>query len=277
MKNYIANWHNHTYRCKHAAGDASDYCAEAVKLGMKVLGISDHAPMKDGRSPYVRMEASLLPEYIAAIDKAKFEYPELKVYKGLECEWIPEFGKSYYDDELRAKFGLDYIAGGAHFFPLKQNGETTWCNSFARESWINQTVWIRAYADYVIEMLGTGCYDFMAHPDLIGCFCTKWTHDAEAASRDIAQAARDTHTPLEINTSGIRKPHVEDEDGATRAQYPWLPFWQIAAEEGVTAIINTDAHAPKLIAATVDEAYELAETAGIKVLTPLKPSDFALA
>lgn len=272
---FTANWHSHTFRCKHAAADVSDYCAIAVKAGLQTIGISDHSPTKDGRWSGVRMDYDQMPDYISAIDRARIEYPQLNIFKGLECEWVPEFGKAYYTDELRAKFGLEYIVAAPHSFTFQQ-GDGIWNNSFARKTEIDQKAWTIGYGRYVLETIGTGLFDFLAHPDLFGCFCTSWTAECTAISRDIAQAARDARLPLEINTSGIRKPWVDDDDGTFRAQYPVRQFWKIVAEEGATAIINTDAHSPELIAATVDEAYDLAENVGLKVFVPTSPAEFKL-
>ena len=271
---FIANWHSHTFRCKHAAGDIKDYCEQAVKAGLKVIGVSDHGPTKDGRWSGVRMDYSLMPDYIAAFEKAA-GFTSLKIYKGLECEWVPAFGKSYYTDELRGKFGLDFIAAAPHSFTM-ETGSDHWYNSFLRSDSIDQKAWLRGYGRYVLEVIETGLFDYLAHPDLIGCFCTAWTPDAKAVSRDIAQAARDAHTLLEINSSGIRKPGVTDSSGETRAQYPWRPFWETAAEEGAKAIINTDAHSPELIDATVDECFALAKSVGIEVRIPLTPAEMRL-
>ena len=46
---HIHNFHTHTYRCKHAAGDVADYCKAAVGFGMKTLGFSDHSALPDDR------------------------------------------------------------------------------------------------------------------------------------------------------------------------------------------------------------------------------------
>lgn len=273
---FIANWHSHTFRCKHADGDVADYCREAVKAGLKVLGIMEHSALKDNRWYGVRFTCEDIPGYTKAIDEAAAQYPSLRLFKGLECEWVPAFGRDFYQEYLRGKHGIEFIGGAPHSFYRSADDDEHWYNSFLRSDTIDQKVWTKNYANYVVDMIGTGIFDFIAHPDLIGCFCTSWSADCAAAAKDIAQAARDAGIPLEINSSGIRKPWVDDDDGTHRAQYPWLPFWQTAAQEGATAIINTDAHAPDLIVATVDEAFDIAEAAGIKVIVPTSPSDFHL-
>ena len=41
----IADYHTHTKLCNHAFGMPIDYVKEAIKLGMKGIGISDHNPV----------------------------------------------------------------------------------------------------------------------------------------------------------------------------------------------------------------------------------------
>ena len=40
----IINFHTHTYRCHHASGTVEEYLKSAADAGIKVIGISDHAP-----------------------------------------------------------------------------------------------------------------------------------------------------------------------------------------------------------------------------------------
>jgi histidinol-phosphatase (PHP family) len=269
---FTANWHSHTFRCKHAAGDVIDYCAEAMRAGITTLGISDHSPTLDGRWPGVRMDYALMPDYINAIRYAAVAYPGLRLYAGLECEWVPSFGHDWFEGDLRGRFGLDFIAFAPHSFTMEEGSEH-WYNSFLRSPAIDQKAWVRGYARYVVEAIGTGLFDYVAHPDLIGCFCTAWTPDCAAAARDIAQAARDASLPLELNTSGFRKPWVTDDDGATRPQYPWAPFWEVVAAEGATVMVNTDAHAPEFLAASLTEAFALADAVGLEIRSPVSPAD----
>lgn len=39
-----ANYHTHTFRCKHADGEDKEYVEAAIKAGIKTLGFSDHCP-----------------------------------------------------------------------------------------------------------------------------------------------------------------------------------------------------------------------------------------
>lgn len=40
----LANYHTHTFRCRHALGEDREYIEHAIDGGLKVLGFSDHCP-----------------------------------------------------------------------------------------------------------------------------------------------------------------------------------------------------------------------------------------
>ncbi|MCK5209864.1 MAG: PHP domain-containing protein, partial [Cyclobacteriaceae bacterium] len=124
MKQYF-NYHTHTYRCNHARGDIDDYCQEAVKLQMKSLGFSDHTPLPNERWPNVRMHMDELAEYCEQIDLAKEKFPQLNIYKGLECEFDINL-VNFYQDILLGKHKLEYLIGSVHWFPVG----STWLNSW---------------------------------------------------------------------------------------------------------------------------------------------------
>ena len=88
----ITNHHSHTFRCKHAQGDAVDYVRHAFQGGASVYGISDHSPIPDGRYPEVRMAMEELDSYENAVRKAQSEFPEVKVY----CwEWNASISRNF--------------------------------------------------------------------------------------------------------------------------------------------------------------------------------------
>ena len=250
------NLHTHTWRCKHADGTVSEYAAAAVAGGATVLGMTDHTPLPDPRWLGVRMTVDSLPEYMAEIEQARAEFPDLKLLSGMECEYVPEF-QSFYQDELLGKHGMDYLIGGCHAFPF----EGKWIGPHGHIK--SDPKRLRAYADYVIEAMGCGLFTFYAHPDVFGCSYLPWNDDAAACARDICQAAVDIGMPLEINGYGLRKGKIETPDGP-RCQYPLLPFWEIAAECGVRYVATSDAHRPQDVLASIPECHELARHFGLR-------------
>ena len=251
------NCHTHTYRCKHAQGDARDYCAEASTRGLQTLGFSDHAPMPDGRWASVRMDMAELAGYGQAIDAARQEFPGLSILKGLECEYIPEYAGLYRDLFLGAH-AMDYLVGGAHWYPHR--GE--WTAMYGTP--MNGPM-LRDYVDYLIRSMESGLFAFLAHPDLFGVCYASWDVEAAACSRALLTAASELRMPLEINGYGLRKPMVEAPDG-WRYKYPWLPFWEVAAECGVRVVLSSDAHEPEDVATGLLETAAIAQRYGLEVV-----------
>ena len=258
------NYHTHTYRCQHATGDCVDYARMADRLGMGVLGFSDHTPLPDDRWGNVRMSLGEIDEYEHAVMVAREAFPGLQMLLGMECEYVKDF-HAFFEDELLGQRSYDYLIGAGHYIGLDDGWYGSFDHAVAPEN-------LRRYVDQVIETIDCGLFVFIAHPDLYGCCNHVWNADCAKAARDICQAAVDTDTPLELNGYGIRKPWIETPEGS-RAMYPWLPFWEIAAEEQVKTIINSDAHRPEHVGHGLAELGGMRERlglAGIDVLERLR-------
>ena len=252
----ITNYHSHTYRCKHAQGDALDYVRTAFQEGASVYGISDHSPIPDGRYADVRMSIDELDSYEAAVRSAQAEFPEIEVLLGMECEYFPEF-HAFYEDELLGRRDYDYLIGAGHYTPI----EGSWRNSFTN---MDHPKMLNAYSRHLIEIMETGLYAFIAHPDLFGCSNEFWNEDLTSCSRDILSAAEETRIPLEINGNGMRKEPVQTSKGP-RPQYPWPPFWELASEYDIRVVCNSDAHRPQDALASLEETLQLAKQFDLKI------------
>ena len=249
---YPRNLHTHTWRCKHALGEPLDYCQPALAAGLRVLGFSDHAPQPDDRWNHVHMESYEIDDYLEAIDIARKCYAgRLKVLSGFECEYRRDH-HHYFADELRAK--CDYLIGGAHWYPDPEHGEEWPCTFYD----IRSPRDMRLFTNYTVEMISSGLFSFIAHPDVFAHSYFDWNADAEACCRDILQAAADCKVPLELNALGFRRPPVETPFG-NRAPYPYLPFWELAAEYPVEVVCNSDAHQPEDIAGCLDQTWEIVQ------------------
>ena len=65
----IANYHTHTWRCRHANGTEREYVERAIEGGLKILGFSDHSPypFPDGYDSGMRMRLDQVEGYIDTV------------------------------------------------------------------------------------------------------------------------------------------------------------------------------------------------------------------
>ncbi len=251
------NFHTHTYRCNHATGEVIDYARAAFNQGSNALGISDHAALPDNRWPEVRMPFDQLNDYEAAIESARNLMPQMKIYKGMECEYDAVY-HNYFQDELLGERAYDYLIGAAHYAPL--NGK--WLFAFDK---LGNAEALVAYGKYLAQMMETGLFAFIAHPDVFGCSNETWNSDLAACSRDILAAAEATKTPLEINGNGFRKTLKFTKEGK-RHPYPWPPVWEMAADYRIKVICTSDAHHPRDVLANIDEGLAFAKTLHLETI-----------
>lgn len=245
--------------CGHATGTPTDYAREAVERGGTVLGISDHVPFPDDRMLGIRMAYKKLDLYMEEIGKARAAFPQLKILTAAECEYFPEL-HSYYRDVLLGERRMDYLIGSVHFYPYQGKMRGFWGGDKMDRGAL------MAYAAAYVKMLESGLFLFGVHPDTFGAAIGEWDENCVECARIICRAAVKAGTPLEINTSGWVK---HDQHPELPRPYPLEGFWQVAAEEGVKAVVNSDAHAPELVDAYLNEGFALVEKAGVEVVYPM--------
>ena len=262
------NLHTHTYLCKHAEGNVDDYCKAAIDNGLTILGFSDHTPHVDGRWIKSRMALDEFPQYVADVREAQRQYADkMTILLGLEYEYLPA-EKSFVEDELFGKYAIDYLIGAVHDFPMP--GAGVWNAPFNPSDWFfyrkNVTPQdLCSMTDYILASMETRLFIYFAHPDMFGIGWRGWDETATDCARAICQASNAYDIPLEINAYGIRKPKVIDND-VERWQYPMRRFWEIAGEEGVTAVIGADAHRPQDVWGGMEIAEQFAVEYGIKLV-----------
>lgn len=254
----MVNLHTHTALCGHALGAPMEYAAAAAERGVTVLGFSDHTPLPDGRWPTMRMALSELDGYLLAVREAQQAYAQLKILSGAECDYLPEYA-GFYRDVLLGEKGMDYLIGSVHFYPYRGELRGFWGGeTMDREA-------LLSYAGCYTALLQSGLFLFGAHPDTFGAAIAGWDSDCAECARRICEAAAACGVPLEINTSGWFK---EKQNPEKPRPYPLEPFWEIAADCGVKAVVNADAHAPAQVDAYLENGYALAQKLGIELVFP---------
>lgn len=90
----IANYHTHTWRCRHADGTEREYVERAIEGGLKILGFSDHSPypFPEGYDSGMRMRLDQVEGYVDTVLALKKEYDkDIEIHLGLETEYFPRF------------------------------------------------------------------------------------------------------------------------------------------------------------------------------------------
>lgn len=254
-----ANYHTHTWRCKHARGTEREYVEKAIEAGFRVLGFSDHSPYpfpNDYCSGF-RMSCSEAEGYFRTVSDLKREYREdITIHIGVEAEYYP----LYFENLLRflEQYPCEYMIMGQHFLYNEIDRMSVAAVTPTKAEEV-----LRHYAEQTAEGLGTGKFLYFAHPDI--CHYEGSMETYRKYSRHICEAALKFDIPLELNLLG-----VED-----HRHYPNENFWQIAGEVGNRVIIGCDAHSPEAVyvPAAVEEAMRMVKKYGLKLEHQLNVPD----
>src|SRR5256886_5813981 len=108
-----ADYHMHTPLCRHAVGEPTEYAAQAVKLGIPEIGFSEHNPMiRDDYDDWHMFQRDL-EDYVAKVEKARRDHPQLAIKLALEVDYIP--GQEEWIHDLSARHPWDYLIGAVHY------------------------------------------------------------------------------------------------------------------------------------------------------------------
>lgn len=255
----ITNYHTHTSRCHHAAGEDEDYVIAAIKTGYSALGFSDHAPYyyPDGYVSYYKMLPQEAEEYAKSVFALREKYRDkIQLHLGFEAEYYPDIFPEAL--KLWRDVGAEYIILGQHFI-ANEYSKTE--HAFAP----SDKEKLRRYTDRCIEAIETEKFSYIAHPDVLN-----YTGDDEAfyahEVKRLVECANRHETPLEINLQGLYEGRY----------YPSSAFWRTAAELKPTVILGTDAHAPFLLENmnVRKQAAKFADELGLNLIDKLEFKSF---
>lgn len=246
----ISDYHMHTPLCGHAKGEPAEYVRHGIKMGLKEMGFSDHAPLVSHRDPTITMDFDQLPLYHTMIEDVQKQFAtEMTIKIALEADFIPG-----YEDKTKKiieGYPYDYIIGSVHF--IKNWG---FDDPAERENWKSKDI-NQVYHDYY-ELLRQSAkskmFDIIGHCDLVKKFGHRATENMTNEIKATAKVFKETGVAIEINTAGLRKPIQE--------MYPALDCLKIYAQAGVPLTFGSDSHAPVEVGKNFSEAAQLAQSAG---------------
>ncbi len=251
----ISSFHTHTHLCKHASGTPLDYVKVAAAEGCSALGISDHCPLPDTTWSGSRMSVDQLPLYIQLVEEARLRSP-FPVYRGFECEWAEGY-RPWLQDFLREELASEFLVYGPHWVP--DNGEYHYIADVSDHRLLHR------YTDLTVQGIGTGLFDFIAHPDLFLAGFTHLNDEVRSCCLAIIDAAVAMRLPMEVNGLGLNRAPIRGDHGY-RSPYPVREFWEMAAGRGAIIIFNADAHRPQDVLLPAVAAREFARSCGIEPL-----------
>ena len=246
----IANYHTHTTRCNHAVGSEVEYVENALAMGLKVLGFSDHTPYIFPGSYYshFRMKLHQLEDYVETVLALRKEYAgRIEIPLGLELEFYPKLLPQLLP--VLRDFPIDYLLMGQHFIGNEiDEPYSGWPTEDPRV--------LERYVDQVIEGMHSGLFSYVAHPDLLHFLGDDRTYRRQM--RRLCQAAKACGMVLEVNLLGMHEGRI----------YPNPSFWEEAATEGNRVILGRDAHSPAHIldVKTEEKCLELVRKYGLDLV-----------
>jgi histidinol-phosphatase (PHP family) len=245
-----ADYHSHTPLCHHATGQPTELAAQAVRLGLKEMGFSDHSPMSRDDFDNWRMKAADLDQYVAAVEQARRDHPNVIIKLALEVDYLP--GQEDWIRDLAARHPWDYFIGSVHYisdsWAIDNPAEITkWKDREPLEVWT-------AYFERLTLAAESGLFDIIGHADLCKKFAFYPKQDCTPLFTRFLKAAKRSGLAIELNTAGLRK--------ECREIYPSPRIVQMAAQLGVPITFGSDAHAPTEVGLNFAEAVQLAHSAG---------------
>lgn len=230
--------HCHTPLCKHAEGEPEEYCAHALRRGLKGIIFTCHAPLPHGWSADVRMADEEFDTYVEMVARARAAYAgRLDVRLGLESDFAP--GLEPWLEALHQRVPLHHVLGSVHYQ----------IQFYRKQYFIGDVFeYQKTYYQHLAMSAETGLFDTLSHPDLIKNEApTEWHFPRikpfiEAALDRIAA----TGVAMELNTSGLLK--------SIREMNPGLKQLVMMRERGIPVVLGADAHRPGRVA----DNYEMA-------------------
>lgn len=260
-----SNLHTHsTY--SDGKNSVEEIILKAISLNFESIGFSEHAECKyDIGCPELKLNKQI--EYFKLLDLMQEKYPNIKIYKGLELEYLyPKY-----------KGDLDYSIGSIHNFLI--DGKIY--NIDYKVELLKELIevvggeknFILKYYEYLLNFAKTNNFDIIAHIDLYTkfneiepLFNTKssWYIDT---LKNVIEELNKLDKLIEINTGAIAR-------GYRKEPYPELNIIKILKELDSKIIVGSDSHSLNTLDYYFKEIEQILIKQGISKLYKLSPSGF---
>lgn len=247
--------HTHHERCGHAQGRLEDYVRTAVVRGVRIFGVSDHAPLfasaGNDPAPGMHMPKAAFASYLEEAAALRERYRTvLDLRIGVEADHL-ENGTDAYDAPL-ADPRLDYRLGAVHYF----GG----FHVYDPRRWQEGPDPDEVHATYyraVAQAASSGRYEVLAHIDAVKARGTAPTHSVQRARSEMVEAIAASGVAVEVNASGFRK---------CGEAFPSPALIEDLHRAGVPFTYGSDAHAPSEVGHAFDDVVAQLLAVGVRRL-----------
>ena len=262
------NYHTHTHFCD-GKENMRFFVEKAVELQLDHLGFSSHAPISSQYN--FTLTEDKIPEYLNEIEGYQKKYPQLKIFKGMECDFIPGLTKnfSYYKEN----FSLDYIIGGVHLVKVPHSDDVWFIDGSKRETYdygvahfFNHDIKkaVTCFWEQTYEMIETQQFEIIAHLDKIKMHNQDrfFKEDEDWYVKLVDHAVElivKKNLIVEINSRGLYRLRCKD-------FYPSDYILQKLAKAKNRMVISSDAHKAEELLLYYEEAKIKLQNFGIEIL-----------
>lgn len=273
MQNF--SYHTHT-DFSDGINTLDEMLAQAVRLGWKEIGISDHLMVhKNFKKSIVwpLIESTGKPEiYYQGFDEILHLYQQhsqkiretaekypIKVYVGYEVDffnytgWLAEF------KDFIKQVDHDYLVSGNHFFMSEDGLAVTDIYLYEKSEEADNEKIFEAYLRHHYQVVGeavkSGLFSFLAHLDYARRSKLHANFPMMEERLFVAKALKETNTPCEVSTKGLRR--IGD-------FYPEEPILKELIKQNIPLLISDDAHRIEELGMGFDKAEERLKSLGSK-------------
>ncbi len=241
MQDFTYHSHNSSQGIADGHNTCDEMLSRAEEIGFSEIGVSNHFIYH----PNIKIEHSQdFNNFSKALDYAKNDIEQtreatsrhkIKVYAGFEVDFFPS--KIWRDafEKMLKEVKPDYVIGSNHnaFSKDEQNIYNIWRLGGKPIKDESTKEYLRNHWQNIIDCITSGYFTFIAHFDLASnlglCTESEW----DEWKWKVIEAFKQTKTPFEINTNGIRRCGIPSPDW-------WIVKELVSA--GVPTLISDDAH-----------------------------------
>jgi histidinol-phosphatase (PHP family) len=257
-----ADYHIHTKYCGHAKGTVREYVLAAIQLRLDEICFTDHL-YRYYLTPETRkehwdwcMQEKDLDTYVAEVEQAQREFPEISIKLGIEADYIE--GHEAGLEKILGMYSFDHVLASIHC--LTQLGLDHIIEYRSTDPW---TVY-KLFYEAMTSAAKSGLFTGMGHPDFIWRYFP-WPHDNEEALSEIIDTfiravAEKKGMSMEANSNAVIWMR-----GKTELERNYFSaFFSKVAKHKVPVVIGSDSHRPLNLTAGFGEMIEILKDLGIK-------------